>query len=160
MLQGRPAKFYGGRSTTMMYSYPVTLARRAVAVTMDVTAANVHLLRTNHWLKGPRNILLVWLEELAYVGGVAENLPARDAMLTWSVSEVAAFLQSRDAGGLAQALQQNAVNGADLLGFGSYQEAAKDLNMATFAARKLLSLRDAFLAWGGGLRCRSVKTHT
>ena len=72
------------------------------------------------------------------------NLPARTAFA--SVNEVAAFLESRDAGGLAQALQQNAVNGADLLGFGSYQEAAKDLNMTSFAARKLLSLRDAFLA--------------
>ena len=149
MLQGRPAKFYGGRPTTMMRAYPVTLARRAIVVTMDVTAANVHLLRTNRRLKDPRNILLVWLEEPAYVGGVAEISPARDAMLTWSVSEVAAFLQSRDAGGLAQALQQNAVNGADLLGRGSYQEAAKDLNLTTLRCSQVAVSEGRFPCSGG-----------
>ena len=34
----------------MMYAYPFTLARRAVVATMDLSARNLHLLRTDHWL--------------------------------------------------------------------------------------------------------------
>ena len=146
MLQGRPAKYYGGKSATMIYSYPFTLARRAVVVTMDLAAKNLDFLRSNHWLKDPRNVSMVWLDESAWVGGVAARQPAGDAMRSWGVGEVVSFLQSRDAAGLAQALHQNAVAGADLLGFASWQEVARDLSMSAFAARKLLSLRDAFLA--------------
>ena len=39
VLQGRPKRCRGGRSATMVYAYSFTLARRAVVVTMDLSAA-------------------------------------------------------------------------------------------------------------------------
>ena len=57
VLQGRPKVTKGGRSATMVYSYPYTLCRRAVVVTFDLAAANLHLLRTDHWLQNPHNVI-------------------------------------------------------------------------------------------------------
>ena len=51
-MQGRPGLCYGGRSETMECSYPFAVARRAVVVTMDLSARNLHLLDTDHWLRG------------------------------------------------------------------------------------------------------------
>ena len=49
-LQGRPKVCKGGKSGTMMYAYPYTLCRRAVVATFDLSAANLKLLHTDHWL--------------------------------------------------------------------------------------------------------------
>ena len=37
-LQGQPKVCWGGKSNTMIYAYPFTLARRAVVVTMDLSS--------------------------------------------------------------------------------------------------------------------------
>ena len=47
--------------------------------------------------------------------------------------------------GLATTLEQNAVSGSDLLAFGSWQEVLTELRLTPFAAKKAISLRDAFL---------------
>ena len=144
VLQGRPKKCQGGRSATMMYAYPYTLARRAVVVTMDLTAKNLHLVRSNHWLKDPRNVALVWLTGPAWVTPASSAAAAAGASTeTRSVAEVAAFYEGHDAAGLADTLRRNAVSGADLLAFQGAHEVARELNMSAFVARKLLSLRDS-----------------
>ena len=56
------------------------------------------------------------------------------------------FYASKDAGGLAIAFEQNAVNGSDLLAFRGWPEVATELRLTAFAAREAISLRDAFLA--------------
>ena len=66
-LQGRPKVLKGGRSQTMRYSYPFTLARRAVVVTMDLSAANLDLLESDHWLRDPQNITVLRLTAPAWV---------------------------------------------------------------------------------------------
>ena len=76
------------------------------------------------------------------------GLPApsnRDAMQAWSVRDVVQFYESKDASGLATTLDQNAVCGSDLLAFGSWQEVQTELRLTPFAAKKAVSLRDAFL---------------
>jgi len=68
-LQGRPKLTKGGRSATMMYAYRYTLARRAVVVTLDLSAANLGALVeehpggvSDHWLTDERNLIVLWLE--------------------------------------------------------------------------------------------------
>ena len=132
----------------MIYSYPFTLARRAVVVSMDLTAKNLHLFHTNHWLKDPRNVCHVLLTAPAWEQPALAGLPApsnRDAMQAWSVRDVVQFYESKDASGLATTLDQNAVCGSDLLAFGSWQEVQTELRLTPFAAKKAVSLRDAFL---------------
>ena len=41
VLQGQPKKCLGGKSATMKFAYPFTLSRRAVVVTMDLSADNL-----------------------------------------------------------------------------------------------------------------------
>ena len=68
-LQGRPKVTKGGRSATMMYAYLYTLARRAVVVTLDLSAQNLGALQkdhpvagtADHWLTDERNVIVLWL---------------------------------------------------------------------------------------------------
>ena len=48
LLQGRPKVCQGGKSATMMYAYDFTLCRRAVIITMDLSASNLHLFDVDH----------------------------------------------------------------------------------------------------------------
>ena len=147
-LQGRPKKVRGGKSSTMMYSYPYTLARRAIVVTMDLTAKNLHSLHTNHRLKEPRNILRVTLASPSWVGAAPASgaSPTSQAtMNAWSVCEVEGVYNSHDAAGIAAVFAQNAVDGPDLLAFVEPRELVCDLRMTAFAAKKALRLRDGFL---------------
>jgi hypothetical protein len=149
VLQGRPKKCRGGKSATMMCSYPFTLARRAVVATMDLTAKNLHLLKTNHWLKSPRNVCCLSLTGPAWdhTDGPAEQPPSRrEALGALTVEEVVSFLESQDAAGLGGVVRLNAVNGRDWLQMTDWQEVVGELNMSKFAAKKFLSLRDLFLA--------------
>ena len=41
VLQGRAKKGKGGQSATMVYAYPLTLARRAVVATFDLSATHL-----------------------------------------------------------------------------------------------------------------------
>ena len=61
----------------MMYAYPFTLCRRAVAVTMDQAASNLEFFKEHHWLSDPRNVVLLNLTERALIN-VAQNLHRRD----------------------------------------------------------------------------------
>ena len=65
-LQGRPKLSKGAQSATMMYSYTYTLCKRAVVATFDLSAKNFEALREDHWLKDPRNVIQLWLEDKAY----------------------------------------------------------------------------------------------
>ena len=65
-------------------------------------------------------------------------------MLHWSVADVIAFFETKDAEALGQRLAANSVQGADLLRF-SVESLKNDLNFNTFAAHKVCGLRDEFL---------------
>ena len=65
-------------------------------------------------------------------------------MRRWSVADVSAFFESKDAVGLATTLSANSVQGKDLLMF-TADDLVADLRMTRFGARKALALRDAFL---------------
>ena len=66
-LQGRAKENRGGRSATMMYAYPFTLCRRAVVATMDLSAANLSVFSSHHWLSDCRNVLVLNLDQRAWV---------------------------------------------------------------------------------------------
>ena len=61
VLQGSAKTCTGGRSSTMMYAYPFCLAERAVVATFDLSAANLDLLSSDHWLSDPRNVRVLHL---------------------------------------------------------------------------------------------------
>ena len=66
-LQGRAKAERGGKSTTMVYSYPFTLRRRAMVATMDRAAKNLALLQDHHWLSRSENVLRLELTAPAFV---------------------------------------------------------------------------------------------
>ena len=70
-LQGRPKTSTGGRSATMVYSYPFSLARRGVIATMDPSAKNLEALQTHHWLSDRRNV--IWVADAPLVVGQAQR---------------------------------------------------------------------------------------
>ena len=152
VLQGRPKVTCGGRSATMVYAYPYTLARRAVIATLDLTALNLHMLRTNHWLKEPSNVCLVRLSEPAWIAStpgsvsVTSEESRTSIVAAWTTEEVANFFSQQDASGVATTLQGNSVNGRDLLAFTSWMDLKDGLHMTPFAAKKVMRLRDAFLS--------------
>ena len=149
VLQGRPKECAGGKSSTMIYSYVYTLSRRAVVVTMDLSCKKLHLLRTDHWLASEKNVVQLWLEapswECAAEAPAALALSPREKMENWNVGALAAYLEEEDAEGLAALVRRNSVNGADLLTF-SAVTCVEDLCCTPFASRKLLALRDKYLA--------------
>ena len=148
-LQGRPKKLKGARSATMKFSFPFTLCRRATIITMDLSAKNLHLLRTDHWLSDRRNIIQLHLTERAYgssgedAGGVGARAN-RDVMAEWSVAGVVSFLHGADLEGPAQVLFNHGVAGADLVSL-TADVLTNDLRLSTFASRKVLAARDQFL---------------
>ena len=148
-LQGRPKQLKGARSATMKFSFPFALCRRAVVITMDLSAKNLHLLSTDHWLKDRRNIIQLRLTERAYgsAGAGAGGAPARDnrdLMAEWSVAAVSSFLQSADLEGPSQTLFNHGVAGVDLLAF-TAADLTNDLRLSAFTARKVLAARDRYL---------------
>lgn len=66
VLQGRAKAAKGGKSSTMMYSYPYTLCRRAVIATMDDAALHLKYFEKHHWLAAEDNVLVLRLEEQAW----------------------------------------------------------------------------------------------
>ena len=147
VLQGRPKSCKGGRSATMVYAYPYTLARRAIIATFDLSATNLHLFSTHHWLSNPKNVVVIRLDSPAWISArlqapAADTHSQRELASAWTADEVAMWLQSCGAGGIASTLQANAVDGSDLLAFSNEDELVKDLRLTQFAARKLLQLRE------------------
>ena len=63
----------------------------------------MHMFTTDHWLSCRKNVIILRLSAPAWVGAelVSETASKREQMLQWTVSEVAAFLQSKDLQGPA-----------------------------------------------------------
>ena len=102
-LQGRPKKCRGGKSATMMYSYAFTLCRRAVIATMDLSAKNLHMLNTDHWLADIKNVRVLRLCEPAWETA-DEVVASTTPMAEWSVGAVASWLAGLDMAGPAAML--------------------------------------------------------
>ncbi len=149
VLQGRPKVCKSGRSPTMRFSTLYTLCRRAVVATFDLSAANLHLFDSDHWLSDPKNVTVLRLTAPAWETGAPPVLAAApspaELMKTWHVDNVVAFAHARDLAGPATALFRNAVNGADLLVL-DFDTLVSEVRLTPFAARKVLNARDAFLA--------------
>ena len=128
-----------------MYSYAFTLCRRAVVVTMDLSAKNLHLLTTDHWLSDCKNVMVLRLAEAAWESPEPAAPPTEEPMATWGVGAVASWLESLDMVGPAAALKAQGVSGKDLVAFQSEPEFARDLCTTPFVARKVLMLRDQHL---------------
>ena len=130
----------------MMYSYPFTLCRRAVVATMDLSAKNIHMFATDHWLSNSQNVLLLRLDAPAWVAdGVAAASPHRP-MEAWTVEEVATWLEGLDMAGPAAHFRSQGVSGKDMVEFQSHQDLSRDLGVTAFLARKVFALRVQHLA--------------
>ena len=146
-LQGRPKPIKDGRSATMVYSYTYTLCRRGVVATFDLSARNLHLFKTDHWLKDPRNVIQLHLASPAWQTGVAASsqmMSRTEQMRSWTVAETGRFLEEHDLEGPAELTRVSGVNGADLLQL-SINELSHDIRLTPFAARKVGAARDEFL---------------
>lgn len=149
VLQGRPKACKAGRSPTMRFSTLFSLCCRAVVATFDLSAVNLDLLHSDHWLSDPKNVILLELKEPAWQGATpcvpapAPGSP-RSLMRGWRVDAVVAWARDRDLFGPSKVLHENAVNGEDLL---DAEEGimVKELRFTPFAARKVLRARDDFL---------------
>ena len=113
-----------------------------VVATLDLSAKNLHLLTTDHWLRDPQNVVVLELKSPSWVtddGGAVMQPPP---MAAWGVSEVAHWLESSDMVGPAQSLRAQGVSGEDLLNIRDAEEFCRDLKVTPFVARKVLALRD------------------
>ena len=121
-----------------------------MVATFDLSAANVELLRSDHWLSDPRNVVQLRLEGPDWEGGaVAPQAPvrsARDTMASWSADSLAEHVAAAGLAGAASCLQRAGVSGVDLLSWAAASEIEADLKLLPFSARKLLRWREAFLA--------------
>ena len=143
-LQGRPKELKGARSQTMRFAYPYTLARRAVVLTLDLSAANIHMLTSDHWLSEKKNVLVVRLEGPAWQPGAASAPSPRDMMARWSVADLAGFLKGHDLEGPAATLVANGVRGEDFLQLAA-TDLAEDFGLSAFATRRVLAARGSWL---------------
>ena len=149
-LQGRPKLLKGARSATMKHAYEFTLTHRAVVATLDLSAANIDLFASDHWLSDPRNVALLRLDTPAWQGASTPHLPpmaplAADAMHAWRVAGVVAFLERQDLHGPAALLYANGLDGHDLANT-TMEELTTELRLSRFAAGKVLRARDAYFA--------------
>ena len=103
----------------MMYSYEFTLCRRAVIVTLDLSANNLHLLKEDHWLSNPKNVLVLRLDEPAWTTGEATGPAETNDMATCGVggAELARWLEAHDMAGPATHFRSQGANGGDCSGF-------------------------------------------
>ena len=147
ILQGRPKVVKGGRSATMIYSYNFTLCRRAVVATLDLSAANLHMLTTDHWMKNRKNVILLRLQGPAWAAThtPTETVSPEAQMKGWGVKEVGDFLRGADLQGPASACEANGVDGRDLFAMEAIT-LREEVRLSPFAARKVVSARDVFLS--------------
>ena len=150
-LQGRPKVCKGGKSATMMYAYPYTLCGRGVVATFDLSAANLDMFETDHWLSNPKNCLVLHLAQPAYgpehTPMDALDHPAAtrtDTMRTWSVAALARFVAKADMEVPAQQLAALGVSGDDFVD-ATISALQNDMRMSPFTSKKLLRIRDAYL---------------
>jgi hypothetical protein len=133
-----------------VYSYPYTLCRVPVIVTLDLSASNLHMFQTNHWLKDDKNVIKLWLREPAFAspgGNVRPTETPEEKMRGWSVEETVSFLRGCDLDGPAATCYTSAVAGVDLLEI-TGEELVNDVKLTPFAAKKIVKARDTFLLCG------------
>ena len=75
-LQGRAKPCKGAQPATNVYSYKYTLASRGVVATMDLSAKNRDQLKSDHWLSNSKNIILLELNEPAFIDDSVVGQPA------------------------------------------------------------------------------------
>eukprot|EP00973_Karenia_brevis_P083280 11548160-Karenia_brevis.AAC.1 len=85
---------------------------------MDLSAVNLHFLRTHHWLKSPKNVLQLWLTSPAWTAAsasssVTQQRPRGEEMKTWTALQTKQFLQEADLEGSADTCYKNGMDGAD-----------------------------------------------
>ena len=148
-LQGRPKICRGGKSATMMYAYDFTLFKRAIVATFDLSARNLSLLHTDHWLSNQQNVIVLRLTEPSWAGGAIHSLvstpSSAEQMSTWCVGDLAKWLESCDLIGPATTFIANGVNGKDFMSFTSPAALQESLRITPFCSKKLIEVRDAFL---------------
>ena len=106
----------------------------------------------DHWLSNEKNCLVLRLtgpafgpqEAPLHVAGAVPQDRA-EMMRAWSVRELALFLTKADMEGPAQQLRAQGVAGEDFLHF-TATDLKQDLRTTPFTAKKLLRIRDAYLA--------------
>ena len=149
-LQGRAKTCKGGKSATMMYSYSFSFCRRLVVATFDLAAKNLRALMEHHWLRDPKNVCTIWLDQPAWSQpALSPSTPPNcHAMFAaWSVGELAHFLDGDDLEGPSRTLRANGVRGQDLLSMDLCTLVA-DVGLTQFAAKRVLQSRDLFLQSG------------
>ena len=62
----------------MVYSYKYTLARRAIIATFDLSAEDLELFETDHWLKNEQNVIQLRLQTKAWLEPPAAVVPLPD----------------------------------------------------------------------------------
>ena len=91
---------------------------------------------------------LVSLPAFAAEGQEADLTEPEDraaTLLSWSVGELARFLAKKDMEGPAQQLRTQGVAGEDFSAM-TEQVLQKELHFSTFTSRKLIKIRDTYLA--------------
>lgn len=142
VLQGRAKLCKGGRSATMMYSYTYTLCHRAVVATFDLSAKNLHLLSSDHWLSNPLNVVQIhldapaWQHDPSLLPHVNASVSQRGNVRRMTSDALYSFLVTQDLAGPAEVLRANAVNGADFLTL-TETDYQRELRMTPFASKKL-----------------------
>jgi len=68
-LQGRAKLCKGGQSATNVYSYTYSLVKRGAVATFDLSAENLMLFHTDHWLSNKQNVITLYLKEKAFAEG-------------------------------------------------------------------------------------------
>ena len=158
VLQGRAKLCKAGRSPTMRFSTMYSLHRRAVVASFDLSADNLHLLDSDHWLSNPSNVVCLKLTSPAWVqpGEVPQELRENRAqqMRSWPVSGVVAFAKARDLEGPAATLFASGVTGADLVET-SEGLLVHEVRLTPFAAAKVIRAREGVVLRGGQRATRS-----
>ena len=83
--------------------------------TFDLSAANLHLLVTDHWLSNRSNVLLLKLTQPAWHSTTAvvaaPRTDPRLVMAAWRASEVVAFAKAKDLAGPAAVVFASGMDG-------------------------------------------------
>ena len=113
---------------------------------MDLSAKNLHMLVTDHWLSNPKNVLVVRLDAPAWRTAGVAAVATPSAVASWGVEAVASWLENLDMAGPAAHFRSQGVNGKDLMGYESEADLMRDLATTPFVARKVLMLREQHAA--------------
>ena len=152
LLQGRDKEVKGTKSATMRFAYPFTFCRRGVIATFDLSAENLHLFATHHWLRHRENVIQLWLDGPAWKaqgGAPTPSMPTpqnrRAEMQAWCCRDLSEHLKRRDLEGPAAVLFANGCRGSDLLAMAE-DELVRDVGSSRFAARRVRRARDSLLS--------------